>query len=67
MSIPKNISTLKDRHCAYKVFIIIIIIILFLLLYNSMVMYATCSFYVMPVVYAYRRSGQVLKPMGLSA
>ena len=22
MSIPKNISTLKDRHCTYKVFII---------------------------------------------
>ena len=29
-------------------------------------MYTACSFYVMPVVYAYR-SGQVLKSVGLSA
>ena len=40
---------------------------LFLLLSNSTVMYAICSFYMMPVVYTYRRSGQVLKPVGLSA
>ena len=40
---------------------------LFLLLYNYTIMHAACSFYVMPVVYPYRRSGQVLKPVGLSA
>ena len=40
---------------------------LFLLLYNYTIMYSVYSFYMMPVVYAYRRSGQVLKPVGLSA